>query len=69
MPINNSLLSTPKALNSHSDLIVDLIANDSHVTKIEEYLKQQYNHAALVHLQNQIMKEVSKGNYRRETKR
>ena len=59
MPINISLLSTPKALNSNS-----------HVTKIEEYLNQQYDHAALVHLKNRIMKEVSKEreNYRREIK-
>ena len=40
------------------------------VTKIEEYLNQQYDHAALAHLKNQIMKEVSKEreNYRREIK-
>ena len=74
MPINISLLSTPKALNSISDLIVDkenTPANDSHVTKIEEYLNQQYDHAALVHLKNQIMKKVSKEreNFRREIKR
>ena len=74
MPINISLLSTPKALNSNSDLIVDkekTPANDSHVTKIEEYLNQQYDHAALVHLKNQIMKKVSKEreNFRREIKR
>ena len=73
MPINISLLSTPKALNSNSDLIVikeKTPANDSHVTKIEEYLNQQYDHAALVHLKNRIMKEVSKEreNYRREIK-
>ena len=74
MPINISLLSTTKALNSNSDLIVNkenTPANDSHVTKIEEYLNQQYDHAALVHLKNQIMKEVSKEheNFRREIKR
>ena len=52
MPIHISLLSTPKALNSNSDLIVNkenTPANDSHVTKIEEYLNQQYDQAALVH--------------------
>ena len=46
MPINISLLSTPKALNSNSDLIVNnenTLANDSHVTKIEVYLNQQYD--------------------------
>ena len=74
MPINISLLSTPKALNSNFDLIVNkenTAANDSHVTKIEEHLNQQYDHAALVHLKNQIMKEVSKEreNFRREIKR
>ena len=73
MPINISLLSTPKALNSNSDLIVNkenTAANDSHATKIEEYLNQQYDHAALVHLKNQIMKEVSKEreSFRREIK-
>ena len=47
------------------------LANDSHVTKIEEYLDQHYEHAVLVHLKNQIMKEVSKEreNYRRKIKR
>ena len=74
MPISISLLSTPKALNSNSDLLVNnenTPANGSHVTKIEEYLNQQYDHAALVHLKNQIMKEVSKEreNFRREIKR
>ena len=37
MPIDISLLSTPKALNSNSDYIVNkknTPANDSHVTKI-----------------------------------
>ena len=44
--------------------------NDSHVKKIEEYLNQQYDHAALVHFKSQIMKELSKEceNYRREIK-
>ena len=39
--------------------------------KIEEYSNQQYDHAALVNLKNQIMKEVPKEreNYRREIKR
>ena len=69
MPINISLLSTRKALNSNSNLTVNkenTPANDSQVTKIEEYLNQQYDHAALVHLKNQIMKEVPKEheNYR-----
>ena len=53
MAINISLLSTPKALNSNSELMVskeNTPANDSHVTKIDEYLNQQYNHTALVHL-------------------
>ena len=74
MPINISLLSTTKPLNSNFGLIVDrenTPANDSHVTKIEEYLNQQYDHPAFVHLKYQIMKEVSKEreNYRREIKR
>ena len=44
MPINISLSSTPKALKSNSDLIVNKEnspADDSHVTIIEEYLNQQ----------------------------
>ena len=74
MPIDISLLSTQKTLNSNSDLIVNkeiTPANDSHVTKIEEYLNQQYDHTTSVHLENQIMKEVSKEreNHRREIKR
>ena len=73
MPINISLLSRPKAINSNSDLTVNkenTPSNDPHVTKIEEYLNQQYGHAALLHLKNKIMKEVSKEreNYRREIK-
>ena len=73
MPINISLLSTPKSLNSNSDLTFNkenTPANDSHVTKIEENLNQQYDHVALVDLKNQIMKEVSKEreHYRREIK-
>ena len=73
MPINISLLSTWKALNSNSNLTVNkenTPANDSQVTKIEEYLNQQYGHATLVHLKNQIMKEVPKEheNYRWEIK-
>ena len=77
MPINISLLSTPKVLNSNSVVTFfvvnkeNTLANDSHVTKVKEYLNQQYDHAALVHLKNQIMKMVSKErkNYRREIKR
>ena len=74
MPINISLLSTPKTLNSNSDLIVNkenTSANDSRVSKIEEYLSQQFNHAAFVPMKNQIMKEVSKEceDYRREIRR
>ena len=66
-------MSTLKASNSYSDLTVskeNTPANDSYVTKIEEYLNQQYDHAALVHFKNQTMKEVSKEreNYRREIK-
>ena len=41
MPINISLLSSPKALNSNSNLIVNkenTPANDFHVTKIEKNL-------------------------------
>ena len=73
MPINISLLSTPKVLNGNSDLIVNkgnIPAYESHVIKIEENVNQQYDHAALVHLKNQIMKEISKEreNYRREIK-
>ena len=73
MPITISLLSTLKASNTNSDLIANkenAPVNDSYVTKIEEYLNQQYDHAALVHFKNQTMKEVSKEreNYRRKIK-
>ena len=71
---NISLLSTPKALNSNSDLIFNkenTPANDSHVTKIKEYLNQQYDYAALVQSKNQILKKVSKEreDYGRKIKR
>ena len=67
-------MSKRKALNSNFDLIVNkenTPTNNLHITKIEEYLNQQYSHAALVHFKNQIMKEVSKEreNYKREIKR
>ena len=70
MPINISLLSTPNALNSSSDLIINkenTPTNDSHITKIEEYLHQQYYHAVLMRLKSKIVKDVSKNrkNYRR----
>ena len=70
MPINISLLSTPNALNSSSDLIINnenTPTNDSHIIKIEEYLHQQYHHAVLMHLKSKIVKDVSKNrkNYRR----
>ena len=68
---NISLLCTAKDLKKNSDLTdnkENTPANDSHVTKTEEYLNQQSDHAGLVHLNNQIMKEVLKKreNYRRE---
>ena len=74
MPINISLISTPKALNSNFDRIVNkenTPAYGSHVTKIEEYLNQQYDHAALVHLKSQIVKAISKEreDYRHDIKR
>ena len=53
IPFNISLLSTPNALNSNSNLIVNkenTPASDSHLTKIGEYLNQQFDHAALVYL-------------------
>ena len=64
MLIDILLLSAPKALNSNSDLIVNkenAPAYDSHVTKIDEYLNRQYDHAPLVHLKNQIMNGGLKG--------
>ena len=74
MPINISLLSTPKALSNNSDLIdnkENTAANNFLVTKIQESLNPYYDHAALVHLKNQIMKKVSqeRENYIREIKR
>ena len=40
----------------------------THVRKLEEHLNQQYNHAVLAHLKNQIIKKTSNGheNYGRE---
>ena len=34
--------------------------NKSHATKIEEYLNEQYDHAAFVHLKNHNIKQFSK---------
>ena len=67
-------MSKQKTLNSNFDLIgnkENTPTNNLHITKIEEYLNQQYNHATLVHFKNQIMKEVSREreNYKSEIKR
>ena len=35
---------------------------------MEEYISQQYDHAALTHLKNQIINEMSKGNCRNKLK-
>ena len=35
-------------------------ANDSHFKKMEEYISQQYDQAALTYLKNQIINEISK---------
>ena len=48
MPINVSLLCSTKAFNKNFDLVdnkENTPANDSHVTKTEEYLNQRYDHA------------------------
>ena len=37
-------------------------ANDSNLKKMEEYISQQYDQAALTHLKNQIINEISKEN-------
>ena len=52
-------------------LCVSLFIKKRKITKIEEHLKEQYDHAGLMHLKNQIMKEFSKEkeHYRREIKR
>lgn len=70
IPINISLLSTRKALNSKSDK-ENTSTNDSHVIKTEEFLNQHYDYAALVHLKNQITKEISeeRKHYRCKIKR
>ena len=43
-------------------------ANDSHLKKIEEYISQQYDQAALTHLKNQIINEISKENCKNKLK-
>ena len=62
-PNNISLLSTPKPLNSNSDLIdsqENTPANDSHVAKREEYLNQRYG--------NVVLESLKKPNYERGLK-
>lgn len=55
MPINVSLLSNPKILNSNSGIIgnnENINTNDSHVKIIEKYINQQLNQGASMHLKN-----------------
>ena len=66
-PIKITLSSTPeiKVTNKNSNSIDNNKngpANDSHLKKMEECISQQYDHAALTHLKNQIINEISKGN-------
>ena len=59
MPTDISVLSTHEALNSKSnciDIKENTPAYDFQVTKIGECLNHQYDHATLVHLENQMMK-------------
>ena len=66
-PIKITLSSTPeiKVINESSNSIdnnKNSPANDSHLKKTEEYTSQQYDQAALTHLKNPIIKEISKEN-------
>ena len=64
-PIKINLSSAPeiKVINKSSNSIDNNgPANDSHLKKMEEYISQQYDQAALTHLKNQIIKEISKQN-------
>ena len=66
-PIKITLSSTPeiKVTNKNSNSIDNNKngpANDSHLKKMEEYISQQYDQAALTHLKNQIINEISKEN-------
>ena len=63
-PIKITLLSTPeiKAINKSSNSIdnnKNRLANDSHLKKME-YISQQYDQAAHMHLKSQIINEISK---------
>ena len=66
-PIKITLSSAPeiKVINKSSNSIDNNKngpANDSHLKKMEEYISQQYDQAALTHLKNRIIKEISKEN-------
>ena len=66
-PIKITLSSTSeiKVTNKNSNSIDNNKngpPNDSHLKKIEEYISQQYDQAALTHLKNQIINEISKEN-------
>ena len=66
-PIKITLSSTPeiKVINKSSNNIdnnKNSPAHDSHLKKTEEYTSQQYDQAALTHLKNPIIKEISKEN-------
>ena len=64
-PIKITLSSTSeiKVTNKNSNSIDNNKngpPNDSHLKKIEEYISQQYDQAALTHLKNQIINEILK---------
>ena len=66
-PIKITLSSTPeiKVTNKNSNSIDNNKngpANDSHLKKMEEYISQQCDQAALTHLKNQIINQISKEN-------
>ena len=72
-PIKITLSSTPeiKVTNKNSNSIDNNKngpANDSHLKKMEEYISQQYDQAALTHLKNQIINEISKENCQNKLK-
>ena len=72
-PIKITLSSTPeiKVINKSSNSIDNNKngpANDSHLKKMEEYISQQYDQAALTHLKNQIINEISIENCENKSK-
>ena len=53
--------STPSLLKNHQSEVLDKEnspINNSHITKIEDYINKKYDQIALEHLKSQIVKEI-----------